>query len=712
MQKKSRFLTGLLSAIMALTLFALPATAEGAEEANTANPVWTQTTGSITIHKYEYNETGGSNGTGEDTDVAPEGATALPNAKFAVYKVKNRDWLEGYYGGKVGDYSEAELKWETYAEKNTATGDYTLKSDQSSLESAKVGEAETDEHGVVKFDVTELGLYLVMETDAPDAVTSPCEPFLVSVPMTRVGTTNKNADWLYDVHVYPKNKTSYGSVEITKKARIGNSTDAATLDNVVFKLYKFVPNGEPTAARGYTTTSTEDTWKEVTANSKNENLTLTTQNGKISVNSLPKGYYCFVEQSVNAADKAFIVDQTPHYFEITNNSTTCQFDFSGEGGKLQPIGTPDANLKFDVVDTRPDLEKQVVENGSNNYVEASDYSVGDSIPYQIVVTVPKELLNAKEKTSGDFVFTVKDAPQHTWVNPDVKIYAEGSNTETSHNGIVVNYDDNANENNGKGFNVTFTQDALKALTSNGTKDKFTIKYTAVLQKDALNTVAGNPNKATLDYSNKIDADGNIVPGNENKSEIEDDAAVYTFMINIEKHGDSKDGKLLDGVKFDLYKAVDNESAKLGSDLGITDEDAAKHFELVAHLTTVDGKVSYSGLAKGTYYLVETETVSPYNLLKGAVKVELNIEYDKTWQTKDVYENGRLIHHDESERTKYFNNDRSKTIGDVTSVIINRKGFTLPRTGGFGTLLFSGIGALLVVGGIGVLMGTKKKKDNA
>ena len=111
MQKKSRFLTGLLSAIMALTLFALPATAEGAEEANTANPVWTQTTGSITIHKYEYNETGGSNGTGEDTDVAPEGATALPNAKFAVYKVKNRDWLEGYYGGKVGDYSEAELKW-------------------------------------------------------------------------------------------------------------------------------------------------------------------------------------------------------------------------------------------------------------------------------------------------------------------------------------------------------------------------------------------------------------------------------------------------------------------------------------------------------------------------------------------------------------------------------------------------------------------------
>ena len=48
-------------------------------------------------------------------------------------------------------------------------------------------------------------------------------------------------------------------------------------------------------------------------------------------------------------------------------------------------------------------------------------------------------------------------------------------------------------------------------------------------------------------------------------------------------------------------------------------------------------------------------------------------------------------------------------GYTLTTIINRKGFDLPVTGGFGTLLFSGIGALLVVGGIGVLMSTKKKK---
>ena len=50
----------------------------------------------------------------------------------------------------------------------------------------------------------------------------------------------------------------------------------------------------------------------------------------------------------------------------------------------------------------------------------------------------------------------------------------------------------------------------------------------------------------------------------------------------------------------------------------------------------------------------------------------------------------------------------KTYGRHVTEIINRKGFKLPTTGGFGTLLFSGIGVLLVVAGVGVLLSLKKK----
>ena len=53
MKKAKRFLTGLLSAALALSLCAMPAmAAEGSETTTTTtpNPVWTESEGSITIH--------------------------------------------------------------------------------------------------------------------------------------------------------------------------------------------------------------------------------------------------------------------------------------------------------------------------------------------------------------------------------------------------------------------------------------------------------------------------------------------------------------------------------------------------------------------------------------------------------------------------------------------------------------------------------------
>lgn len=48
----------------------------------------------------------------------------------------------------------------------------------------------------------------------------------------------------------------------------------------------------------------------------------------------------------------------------------------------------------------------------------------------------------------------------------------------------------------------------------------------------------------------------------------------------------------------------------------------------------------------------------------------------------------------------------------TYTVVNRKGFNLPVTGGFGTLLFSGIGVLLVLAGVSVLFSLKKKNKRA
>lgn len=759
MKKAKRFLTGLLSAALALSLCAMPAMAaddSGTTTTTTPNPVWTQDYGSITIHKYEWNGKDGKNATGEeDATQLPKDDTTTPetkpsplkDAEFTLYEVKNAKWLEEYYSGKIDetDYSTV-FEWKTYAKKGD-NGDYVVT--DTSLK--KVGTKKTDETGVVTFDEVTvdgkaqklpLGLYLVIETESPDQVSTPCEPFLVSVPMTRVGTTNALTDWLYNVHVYPKNKTSYGDITLVKEGQVGNSEETVQLSGVTFKLYKFVgtksEDGKITAFTTSNYTDTEDAadkeWKQIkrTSTATGDNTgdligddagLLTTSGtkenptGKITVNGLSAGYYCFVEQDVGN-NKAFITDQTPHYFEVKGE--TSQKISVDANGNITEDGQADANLTLTVTDPRPDVEKKVKDRvkaneSDDDYVKATDYSVGDEIPYKITVKVPQALLNATVADAANFVFEVKDTPEHL-EDKDVKaISSTGAEVTT---GVKITPDAEANAKGGKGFTASFTQDALKLLVGDG--DTFTITYTATLLKGADMTVNGNKNTINLKYSNKIDADGKINPGT---SEIEDGAVVYTFSIHVEKRGENETGKPLPNVKFNVYKevAAGTDGAVKGSTIGITGEDANKDFVKVViddkkkddtkyDLITDDkGEAKVDGLANGTYYLVETATVNGYNLLSGPVKVTIQVSYSESWTAKDDYVGDKLVHHEETLHKEYFGGtDKVPGNGYILTTIINRKGFNLPTTGGFGTLLFSGIGVLLVVAGVGVLLSLKKK----
>lgn len=747
--KLKRLLTAALSAVMALSVCALPAMADDTTTATTPNPVWSQDHGSITIHKYEWNGTNGNYATGEDNVNQLPGDTSttpspLKDAEFTLYEVKDDAWLKAYYSGKPDDTIQASVfDWNTYAEKDTTSGDYKLRTGAPTVK--KVGTQTTNEAGIAKFDKVKegeteknlpLGLYLVMETKSPDQVTTPCEPFLVSVPMTRVGATNPQSDWLYDVHVYPKNKTSYGDITLTKKGQVGKDAATAALSGVTFKLYKFVgtkdANGKINAFTTTNFTDAEETgkvWKQITKastaagdNTGSSDFVLTTNNeGKITVNDLSAGYYCFVEQSVGE-NKAFITDQTPHYFEV-KGETSQEVTVAANGTVTTKAGSAESNLNMTVTDPRPDVEKQVKDRtpaaSGEEYVKASDYSVGDDVPYKVTVKVPQALLDAKIKPEDaeKFVFEVKDTPENLAVNKDVKV-----NSTAVIEGVTITYDANKNLNGGKGFTAKFTQAALKNLVGSG--DTFTIEYTAKLLKGADMTTAGNRNTVSLKYSNKIDADGNIVPGN--SSEIEGGAVVYTFGIHVDKRGDTATGTPLTGVKFNVYKevAAGTAGAVVGSDIGITDAtDKTKSFAKVViddtqtddtqyDLVTVGGAAKVDGLANGTYYLVETATVNDYNLLSAPVKVEIKVTYAKSWTVVDTYEDGKLTHHRETTDVEYFGGTGAPNNGFATTTIINRKGFNLPTTGGFGTLLFSGIGVLLVLAGVSVLFSLKKKNNRA
>ena len=86
---------------------------------------------------------------------------------------------------------------------------------------------ETDENGHSKVSGLEQGLYLVVETRVPENVTSTCNPFFVSLPMTTID----GKGWNYDVTVYPKNQTGSPNLEKTvreDKNSTGKNTGSLT----------------------------------------------------------------------------------------------------------------------------------------------------------------------------------------------------------------------------------------------------------------------------------------------------------------------------------------------------------------------------------------------------------------------------------------------------------------------------------------------------
>ena len=694
MKKKSRFLTGLLSAVMALSLCALPAAADDAV-ANT--DVWGDTSASITIHKYEYNRPESEKGTPApgttlDAKEIPEGAKALAGVTFTIYKVQDRNTLAEYYSGK----NLTEDKFKTFTDvnkyyKQSDDGTFTVEDGNGNSVTGIVGQ-KTNDKGETTFPIasSDLGLYLVVETDAPDKVKTKQIPFLVSVPMKN---PKDQVNWLYNINVYPKNATQYGGVTV-KKVGITGSDAEVTLSDVTFKLYKDV----------------KDVWTEVTTRDDDAtklNLT-TTGDGTITISGLSKGKYKLIEQEFKG-NKGYIISEKPITFTI-----------SEDGELVETNMTKDAANNIVVKNYRPDLDKKVYNDAvteNNGYVEGSDYSVGDMVPYQITVKVPQNITELA-------TFTVTDTPAGLEDQKNTIAIAVKDETDKP---LTKNTEYKVEDTTpAGGFSITFDTSEMK----NYAGKTLVITYKAKLLDSAVKTTDGNKNSAKLTYTNKIKENG--TPDDNSKNTITDETVVYTFAIRIKKTDGGN--KFLKGAKFDLYKetTTDTEGKITTEQKKAAGLDPNKEWVKVEENLESDNNglvTTNKGLANGTYYLVETQAPQDYNLLAKPVEVKLDIAYKYTWAESNDAE-GNLIKHAASAKEEKFdkaedekdNNAKvigtqkgetadSKTTGVSEITVINRKGFNLPVTGGFGTLLFSAIGALLVVGGVGVLMSTKKKKGN-
>lgn len=98
---------------------------------------------------------------------------------------------------------------------------------ETAVKNGGVAMSETDATGHTSASDMEQGLYLVAETRVPENVTSTCNPFFVSLPMTTID----GAAWNYDVTVYPKNQTGNPTLDKTvreDKNSTGKNTGSLT----------------------------------------------------------------------------------------------------------------------------------------------------------------------------------------------------------------------------------------------------------------------------------------------------------------------------------------------------------------------------------------------------------------------------------------------------------------------------------------------------
>ncbi|MGM9669624.1 MAG: SpaH/EbpB family LPXTG-anchored major pilin [Faecousia sp.] len=626
MKMFKRTLAMLLCAVMALGLMAVAASAA----ADTAL-IDTNAKGSITITKYE-SATKGDNGDGTNDPTIPEGAKPLAGVTFTLYKVMNAAEVVAYYNGT----NTQKVTVDTYLENGAIKSGYPVS-----------GTATTNASGVATFSNLDVGMYVVIETKYPDKVTIPCDPFLVSIPMTN--PDNETA-WMYDVNVYPKNATSEGNV-ILKKL----NENSHPLPGVVFQLYKL--SGSNWKAEGDPCT--------------------TDASGQIQYSNLTPGNYKVIEIS---APNGYIVDGRPTYFNVTENNTVQDGTPSGPPHSNATFsGSGTKTLTITLSNYKPVMDKRV-RDGNDKYGAMP----GEEFEYGIRIHVPRNIADLKTFTLTDKMGQMILA-QGT--NGKYKVTVETAGSTGAPTSISEDCYSVSTEQGGSTMIVTFDPRSLNYCAD---KDIY-VYYSTEIREGS--DIAGQvyTNNAELKYTSKINQNG----GEEATDTISDSESIYNFMINISKVGDTTGGTPLGGVQFELYMADKTTKVTFtqwGNGEYFADSRSDKTIVSTSHVQSSLGTLQLEKLPAGTYYLKEIKTADGYNLLSDMIEINLNFTVDESGATP-VYKIGDTVYPDNS----------------ISVEVINKKGFTLPQTGGVGTLMFILIGGVLMAGGIVLLTNTGKKR---
>lgn len=309
--------------------------------------------------------------------------------------------------------------------------------------------------------------------------------------------------------------------------------------------------------------------------------------------------------------------------------------------------------------------------------DKTSVSVNDKVSYTVTATVPSYPANA---TANQFVVSDK-LPAGLTYNGDVKVYGVGTGDSVTELAETTAYTVSTSRPDNKGtvdFAVSLVYDEVSTYKS------IKVVYTATANKDIVLGQAGNVNTAYIDYNNNP-------YDNSSWKDDSDTATVHTYGIDITKVDKKNHDTTLEGAEFTLsstdggtaIKFVKTENGRYKV------ADASQTADAVETLVTVTGgKLYIEGLKAGTYYLKETKAPT------GGYKVPSS-SFEITIADDD--NDGNV-------------NDAESAY--VAQVIENTTGYTLPSTGGMGTVMFTVGGIVLVALGAGMIVVLRKKSKTA
>ena len=345
---------------------------------------------------------------------------------------------------------------------------------------------------------------------------------------------------------------------------------------------------------------------------------------------------------------------------------------------------------------------------TDGYAHTATASVGDTVDYQIVSTLPTITSKASSLSEYTYVDTLSKGIRYNKNDVVIEFFKDAGCTEKiatwdeSSGKFTVAYDDAANT-----MTIRMTDTGLAEINEAATVYTDSVKrgysdctmrltYAAALTADAKMGDTDNPNGVVLTWRRT---------NNTYFDTLKDCCHVYTYGIDVLKQF-SDNGGNVKNVKFRLHNDTDDcyiiaeQKDGVYYAKGLT----AKKSDATTFIPNAQGHIMVKGLEDDAYSLTEIATDKGYVLLKDAVKIVIKTAENGTCEqcgaklpTASATVNGK---------------DASMTDGNaiVPLTVVNNPGFDLPKTGGYGVWMFT-IGGVALLGAAAFIVIRSRKHKN-